>query len=115
MKISWVTSSHKHEQSMVEYGKIAGKYQESAMGEHTSYQYFMYRSGRIHHVTIGPLDPNTTYYYRCGGSGPEFNFRTPPSTFPIEFAIAGESLVTFVGALILAFGSKFDKVVLLPN
>nr|GMD62274.1 purple acid phosphatase 22-like [Ipomoea batatas]GME18491.1 purple acid phosphatase 22-like [Ipomoea batatas] len=26
---------------------------------------------------------------RCGGSGPEFSFRTPPSTFPVEFAVAG--------------------------
>lgn len=116
MKISWVTSSHEHVQSMVEYGKIAGQYQESATGEHTSYQYFMYRSGRIHHVTIGPLDPNTTYYYRCGGSGPEFNFRTPPSTFPIEFAIAGDLGQTEWTASTLAhIGAKDYDVLLLPG
>lgn len=91
MKISWVTS-HEHVKSMVEYGKTPGIYEASATGEHTSYQYFLYRSGKIHHVTIGPLDPKTTYYYRCGGSGPEFKLRTPPSAFPIEFVVAGKSL-----------------------
>lgn len=90
MRVSWVTSD-KHVPSIVEYGNVAGKYELSATGEHTSYHYFFYSSGEIHHVTIGPLKPSTTYYYRCGGSGPEFSFRTPPSSFPIEFAVAGES------------------------
>lgn len=89
MKVSWVTVENRV-QSLVEYGKTPGEYDATATGEHTSYQYFFYRSGKIHHVIIGPLDPSTTYYYRCGGSGPEFNFRTPPSTFPIEFAVVGD-------------------------
>ena len=89
MKVSWVTDS-KHTSSLVEYGKESGKYNAKANGEHTSYKYFFYSSGKIHHVTIGPLEPSTTYFYRCGGSGPEFSFKTPPSTLPLEFVVAGK-------------------------
>ncbi|CAL5389278.1 unnamed protein product [Camellia sinensis] len=89
MRVSYVTTSHQVP-SMVEYGKVSGTYESSATGDHTKYQYFFYTSGNIHHVTIGPLEPSTTYYYRCGGSGPEFSFRTPTSSLPIEFAIVGD-------------------------
>lgn len=115
MRISWVTTS-KHTPSMVEYGKRTGKYEASATGEHTSYHYFFYSSGKIHHVTIGPLDPLTTYYYRCGGSGPEYTFRTPPSTFPIEFAVVGDLGQTEWTASTLAHVNKTDyDVFLLPG
>ncbi|KAL2481657.1 Purple acid phosphatase 22 [Abeliophyllum distichum] len=89
MRVSWITSD-KEVKSIVKYGKSPGKYVSSATGESTSYHYFFYSSGKIHHVKIGPLDPSTTYYYRCSGAGSEFSFRTPPSTFPIEFAVAGD-------------------------
>lgn len=90
MRVTWITS-HKHEKSIVEYGTSPGNYDKSSTtGERMSYRYFFYNSGVIHHITIGPLGPNKTYYYRCGGNGPEFSFKTPPSTFPIEFAIVGE-------------------------
>lgn len=117
MKISWVTTSHVQVKSMVEYGKTPGKYEASATGEHTSYQFFLYRSGRIHQVTIGPLDPSTTYYYRCGGFGQEFELRTPPSTFPIEFAIVGKSLRFCVrfAACKLALCLKSGSVIKLTN
>lgn len=115
MRISWVTTG-KHTTSMVEYGKRTGKYEASATGEHTSYHYFFYSSGKIHHVTIGPLDPLTTYYYRCGGSGPEYTFRTPPSTFPIEFAVVGDLGQTEWTASTLAHVNKTDyDVFLLPG
>lgn len=77
-------------ESTVEYGKLQGRYNAMATGEHTSYQFFFYKSGKIHHVKIGPLEPATTYYYRCGGSGHEFSFKMPPASFPIEFAIVGK-------------------------
>ncbi|PON83134.1 Acid phosphatase [Trema orientale] len=89
MRVSWITE-HKHTKSIVEYGKSPGEYSDTSTGEHTSYKYFFYSSGRIHHVTIGPLELSTTYYYRCGGSGPEFSFRTPPVAFPIEFVVVGD-------------------------
>ncbi|XP_043697691.1 purple acid phosphatase 22-like [Telopea speciosissima] len=89
VRVSWITEDKKVP-SLVEYGKIPGKYEASATGENESYSYFLYKSGEIHHVKIGPLEPSTNYYYRCGGSGQEFSFKTPPPTFPIEFAIVGD-------------------------
>lgn len=88
MRVSWITSD-KYAPSLVEHGKLPGKYDASVTGEHTSYRYFFYTSGKIHHVKIGPLEPDTTYYYRCGGAEKEFSLKTPPSKFPIEFAVAG--------------------------
>ncbi|CAN8268133.1 unnamed protein product [Cochlearia groenlandica] len=76
--------------SIVEYGKYSKKYDKKTTGEYTSYRFFLYTSGKIHHVKIGPLQPNTIYYYRCGGCGNEYSFKTPPSRLPIEFAIAGD-------------------------
>ncbi|XP_059667462.1 purple acid phosphatase 22-like [Cornus florida] len=117
MRVSWVTSD-KHVPSVVEYGKVSGRYEASATGEHTSYHYFFYSSDNIHHVKIGPLEPSTTYYYRCGGGGggPEFSFRTPPSTLPIEFAIVGDLGQTEWTASTLAhIGAKDYDVLLLPG
>lgn len=88
MRVTFITEDKV--ESVVEYGKNPGKYDGKATGECTSYKYIFYKSGKIHHVKIGPLQPNTTYYYRCGGNGPEFSLKTPPSSFPIEFAIVGK-------------------------
>jgi hypothetical protein len=88
MRVSWVTDD-KHEPSVVEYGKASRNYTMSATGDHTSYRYFLYSSGRIHHVTIGPLEPSTVYYYRCSKAGREFSLRTPPAALPIELALVG--------------------------
>ncbi|OVA03580.1 Phosphoesterase domain [Macleaya cordata] len=115
MRISWITND-KSVPSMVEYGKVPGKYNASATGEHTSYRYFFYSSGKIHHVKIGPLDPNTIYYYRCGGVGDEFTFKTTPSKFPIQFALAGDLGQTEWTASTLAHVNKTDyDVLLLPG
>ncbi|KAL5545879.1 hypothetical protein UlMin_005566 [Ulmus minor] len=89
MRVSWVTAA-KHSPSIVEYGTEPGKYDTKATGDHTSYKYFFYSSGEIHHVKIGPLEPSTTYFYRCAASGPEFSFRTPPASFPVEFVVVGD-------------------------
>lgn len=89
MRVSWVTSD-KSSPSTVEYGKSPGKYSSTAKGETTSYKYLFYKSGTIHHSVIGPLEPNSVYYYQCGGQGPEFQLKTPPSKFPITFAVAGD-------------------------
>ncbi|URD79865.1 Calcineurin-like phosphoesterase [Musa troglodytarum] len=85
MRVSWITDD-RHVPSLVEYGKVSGKYDSAATGEHTSYIYFFYTSGKIHHVKIGPLEPDTVYYYRCGGIDQEFSFKTPPAALPIEIA-----------------------------
>ncbi|GMY25179.1 purple acid phosphatase 22-like [Fagus crenata] len=115
IRVSWITEA-KHTQSIVEYGKAPGAYNSVSTGEHTSYKYFFYSSGKIHHVKIGPLEPGTTYYYRCGGSNPEFSFRTPPQQFPIEFAIVGDLGQTEWTASTLAHvESKDYDVLLLPG
>ncbi|KAF9595067.1 hypothetical protein IFM89_036526 [Coptis chinensis] len=98
MRVSWVTDD-KDVSPKVEYGKIPGKYEVSVTGEHTSYRYFFYKSGKIHHVKIGPLESDVTYYYRCGGVGKEFSFRTPPLSFPIEFAVADYDVLLLPGDL----------------
>ncbi|XP_043697690.1 purple acid phosphatase 22-like [Telopea speciosissima] len=115
VRVSWITEDRKVP-SLVEYGKNPGKYDASATGEHESYDYLFYTSGEIHHVKIGPLDPSTTYHYRCGGTGPEFSFKTPPSTFPIEFAVSGDLGQTDWTVSTLAHvGAQDYDVFLLPG
>ncbi|XP_010907143.1 purple acid phosphatase 22 isoform X2 [Elaeis guineensis] len=115
MRISWITDD-KHVPSIVEYGKAPGKYDLSATGEHTSYRYIFYTSGKIHHVKIGPLEPDTVYYYRCGGVDDEFSFKTLPATLPIEFAIVGDLGQTEWTASTLAHVGKTNyDMLLLPG
>ncbi|RWW72301.1 hypothetical protein BHE74_00019902 [Ensete ventricosum] len=89
MRVSWITDD-RHVPSLVEYGKVSREYDSAATGEHTSYIYFFYTSGKIHHVKIGPLEPDTVYYYRCGGIDQELSFKTPPAALPVEFAVIGD-------------------------
>ncbi|KAI3753936.1 hypothetical protein L2E82_26001 [Cichorium intybus] len=88
IRVTWITS--KSSSSLVEYGTSPGKYNFRSHGDTTSYSYLFYSSGTIHHTVIGPLEHNTVYYYRCGGQGPEFSLKTPPSEFPITLAVAGD-------------------------
>eukprot|EP00252_Welwitschia_mirabilis_P009066 TRINITY_DN2135_c0_g1_i1.p1 TRINITY_DN2135_c0_g1~~TRINITY_DN2135_c0_g1_i1.p1 ORF type:complete len:429 (+),score=80.94 TRINITY_DN2135_c0_g1_i1:160-1446(+) len=89
MRVSWIAYDD-NSPSIVEYGDSSGTYTSSSEGESTSYKYMLYRSGKIHHVVIGPLEANKQYFYRCGGSGPEYSFKTPPAQFPVTFAIVGD-------------------------
>ncbi|XP_057809880.1 purple acid phosphatase 18-like [Salvia miltiorrhiza] len=89
MRISWITSDEKSP-SLVEYGISPNSYTSKAQGENTSYTYLTYKSGKIHHAVIGPLHDQTTYYYKCGGAGPEFQLRTLPSKLPVTLAVAGD-------------------------
>lgn len=90
MRISWVTKDDTP--PVVHYGRAPGRLESSATGGTRSYRYLMYKSGTIHDVVIGPLTPDTVYYYRCGPSGSEFSFKTPPSQLPLRFAVAGPYL-----------------------
>ncbi|KAL9441561.1 hypothetical protein AB3S75_020124 [Citrus x aurantiifolia] len=89
MRVTWITDDESSP-SVVEYGTSPGRYNCGAEGESTSYRYLFYRSGKIHHTVIGPLEHDTVYFYRCGRQGPEFEFKTPPAQFPITFAVAGD-------------------------
>ncbi|XP_042511623.1 purple acid phosphatase 22-like [Macadamia integrifolia] len=114
-RVTWITDNRKVP-SIVEYGQTPGKYEASATGEHESYHYFLYRSSKIHHVKIGPLNQSTTYYYRCGGTGQDFSFKTPPSNFPIEFAVAGDLGQTeWTASTLSHIGEEDYDVLLLPG
>lgn len=94
MRISWITESSTP--ATVQYGTSPEKYEFSANGITSSYSYTIaYESGEIHDVVIGPLKPNTVYYYRCGASDSarQFSFKTPPAQFPIKFAVVGKDMI----------------------
>jgi acid phosphatase type 7 len=89
MRVTWITDDDTP--ATVEYGTTPGEYPFSATGNTVTYKYVFYRSGKIHDLVIGPLQPSTTYYYRCSSDASrEFSFRTPPATLPIKFVIVGK-------------------------
>ncbi|XP_057777880.1 probable purple acid phosphatase 20 [Salvia miltiorrhiza] len=90
MRISWITLFPSS--PTLYYGTSPGKYTHTAKASQNTYRFLDYDSGEIHDVVIGPLTPNTSYYYRCGStnSPPEFSFTTPPSQFPIKFVVVGD-------------------------
>nr|KYP71111.1 putative inactive purple acid phosphatase 20 [Cajanus cajan] len=90
MRISWITGSPTP--AKVSYGPSPSANAESATGNTSSYHFLLYESGQIHEVVIGPLNPNTVYYYRLGDqpSSQTRQFKTTPSQFPIKFAVVGD-------------------------
>ncbi|XP_071709266.1 probable purple acid phosphatase 20 [Rutidosis leptorrhynchoides] len=115
LRISWITDELTP--STVKYGKSSGVYEALMNGTSSSYRYIIYKSGQIHEVVIGPLEPSTTYYYKCGiDSSPEHSFRTPPAQFPIDFAVSGDLGQTEWTKSTLQHISKTDyDVLLLPG
>ncbi|BAF27615.2 Os11g0151800 [Oryza sativa Japonica Group] len=63
MRVTWITGGDAP--ATVEYGTTSGQYPFSATGSTNTYSYVLYHSGNIHDVVIGPLQPSTTYFYRC--------------------------------------------------
>ncbi|PWA52289.1 purple acid phosphatases superfamily protein [Artemisia annua] len=115
MRITWITDSYTP--PTVYYGTSAGKYDHSANGSISSYEYVTYTSGEIHEVVIGPLNPSTVYYY-CftPGSTPAYSFKTPPSQFPIKFSVTGDLGQTGWTKTTLEHISQSDyDVLLLPG
>lgn len=89
MRISWITDAETS--ATVDYGTTKGSNQLSATGTSSSYKYILYTSGQIHNIVIGPLEPDTVYFYRFpSGPSQEFSFKTPPVKFPIKFAVVGD-------------------------
>ncbi|XP_024515666.1 purple acid phosphatase 18 [Selaginella moellendorffii] len=89
MRVSWISSSS-NSPSSVQYGTSPGKYESSATGSKLNYGFLLYKSGTIHGAVLGPLENNTVYYYKCGGMGKEFSFKTPPANLPVTFAVVGD-------------------------
>ncbi|KAI3894435.1 hypothetical protein MKX03_003840 [Papaver bracteatum] len=90
MRITWITEDH-DTPATVNYGTTEGNYDLSATGTVSKYKYMVYNSGEIHDVVIGPLKPDTVYYYRCGSDADrEFSFKTPPFQYPIKFVVVGD-------------------------
>ncbi|CAI5482846.1 unnamed protein product [Closterium sp. Yama58-4] len=92
MLVWWVTAGNSP--ATVEYGESRGQYTRVASGIVTGYRFNKYTSGYIHKVLLGRrfndglLKPATTYFYRLGGAGPEFAFKTPPlPSQPIDVAL----------------------------
>ncbi|KAE9590841.1 putative Acid phosphatase [Lupinus albus] len=88
MGISWITQSSTP--ATVQYGLTPLANSNNATGKTNSYKYILYKSGEIHNVVIGPLKPNTVYYYRLGDSPKRYSLKTAPSQFPIKFAVSGK-------------------------
>ncbi|XP_002528725.3 probable purple acid phosphatase 20 [Ricinus communis] len=89
MRITWITKNLAP--AIVSYGTSSGQYTTSVNGVTSTYRYLTYKSGHIHDVVIGPLTPNTVYYYRCSSnSAREYSFKTPPAQFPIKFVVTGD-------------------------
>ncbi|KAI9090608.1 hypothetical protein K1719_028461 [Acacia pycnantha] len=88
MRISWITDSPAA--AKVQYATSPDANGPFTDGTTSSYHYLLYKSGEIHDVVIGPLKPNTLYYYRLGDSPQLYNFTTPPSQLPIKFAVVGD-------------------------
>lgn len=92
VRVSWVTINPSSP-SIVEFGTSSGLYNKVAYGDSESYNFLFYKSGQIHHVVLQDLNASTVYFYKCGGEGSEYSFKTPPALdleTPITFAIAGD-------------------------
>lgn len=92
--ISWVTTDEPGP-SKVQYGTSQKGYDLTAEGSTTSYTFYKYKSGYIHHCLIDGLQYDTKYYYKIGqgDSSREFWFQTPPKIHPdasYKFGIIGD-------------------------
>lgn len=97
--VSWLTSAEPGS-SEVFYDTVEHNYKHRAKGNVTTYTFFNYTSGFIHHCLINDLEYDTKYYYRIGNesSAREFSFSTPPEIAPdapYTFGIIGDMGQTF--------------------
>lgn len=114
MRISWITESPTP--ATVHYGPTPSANALSATGTTTSYNYALYESGEIHNVVIGPLKPNTFYYYRLGDSAKTYNFKTTPAQFPIKFGVVGDLGQTeWTASTLKHLGDSNYDMLLLPG
>ncbi|KAG9456805.1 hypothetical protein H6P81_001313 [Aristolochia fimbriata] len=92
--ISWVTMDEPGSNTVL-YGTSKNKRQFRAEGIVTSYKYYNYTSGYIHHCIIVNLVYDTQYFYEVGigNTTRQFWFRTPPRVgpdVPYTFGLIGD-------------------------
>ncbi|CAI9103754.1 OLC1v1002295C1 [Oldenlandia corymbosa var. corymbosa] len=91
--VSWVTTEHRGSSEVI-YWKEHSRKHYKAKGEVTTYKYYTYSSGFIHHTTLKNLEYNTKYYYQVGIGHTirTFWFITPPPVgdFPYTFGLIGD-------------------------
>ncbi|XP_065637869.1 purple acid phosphatase 5 [Quercus suber] len=101
--ISWVTPVMKHP-NVVSYWAAGAegkrKHKHTVHSVTTTYKYYNYNSGYIHHATIKGLEYDTKYFYEIGqgNSARQFHFTTPPKIgpdVPYTFGIIGDLGQTF--------------------
>ncbi|KAL9309511.1 putative Acid phosphatase [Arabidopsis thaliana] len=97
MIISWVTSLNEDGSNVVTYwiASSDGSDNKSAIATTSSYRYFDYTSGYLHHAIIKELEYETKYFYELGTgrSTRQFNFMTPPKVgpdVPYTFGVIGD-------------------------
>ncbi|XP_058110449.1 purple acid phosphatase 2-like [Magnolia sinica] len=96
--VSWVTPL-KPFPNILTYGRLDGKQKKSKCSI-TSYKYYNYTSGFIHHCSIHNLEYNTEYFYELGHGNAtrRFSFTTPPKAgpdVPYTFGVIGDLGQTF--------------------
>ncbi|KAK4772185.1 hypothetical protein SAY86_013960 [Trapa natans] len=99
MIVSWVTQDEAGS-SVVLYWSEDSKHKKEAKGKHSTYQFYNYTSGYIHHCTILNLKHDTKYYYEVGIDHTirKFWFITPPEIgpdIPYTFGLIGDLGQTF--------------------
>ncbi|CAA0290577.1 unnamed protein product [Arabidopsis thaliana] len=97
MIISWVTSLNEDGSNVVTYwiASSDGSDNKSAIATTSSYRYFDYTSGYLHHAIIKEIEYKTKYFYELGTgrSTRQFNFMTPPKVgpdVPYTFGVIGD-------------------------
>uniref|UniRef100_A0A7N0SZT2 acid phosphatase n=1 Tax=Kalanchoe fedtschenkoi TaxID=63787 RepID=A0A7N0SZT2_KALFE len=93
MIVSWVTQDEPGSSKLI-YWTENGK-KQAAFGLITTYNYYTYKSGYIHHCNLKNLEHDTKYYYEVGTGGNntrQFWFKTPPKVgpdVPFTFGLIG--------------------------
>ncbi|KAL0802889.1 hypothetical protein Bca101_058065 [Brassica carinata] len=97
MIISWVTPINDDGSNIVTYwvADSDGSTKQSAEASTSTYRYYDYTSGFLHHATIKKLEYETKYFYELGTgrSTRQFSFTTPPKAgpdVPYTFGVIGD-------------------------
>ncbi|CAM8920023.1 unnamed protein product [Rhodiola kirilowii] len=89
IRVTWISDDKSA--AVVKYGTSKDALNSTATGSSSTYKYILYTSGNIYDVVIGPIQPNSVYYYTCGSDDTQvFSFKSSPAQFPVQFAVVGD-------------------------